>query len=294
MDIIRSVCFIPGDSEKKLAKFARIPADIIILDLEDSVMPERRHNARNLVAGVLKETVDSKTLRCVRINPVYTSDSLEDLVSIMPGAPNLIMLPKIRSVEDINRLAYYLDALEAREGLDPMSVNILGVITETPEIMFAHSGLQRASGRLTAVTWGAEDLSAALGASTNKEDDGTLGFTYQMARSQCLMIAKAAGVQAIDTLYVDFHDVEGLENSCRQARRDGFTGKIAIHPNQVETINNAFTPSTEEVEFARRVIAAFDASPGAGTVQLDGKMLDMPHLKQARGTLQLYEQLSSR
>lgn len=294
MDIIRSVCFIPGDSEKKLAKFAQIPADIIILDLEDSVMPERRHNARNLVAGVLKETVDSKTLRCVRINPVYTSDSLEDLVSIMSGAPNLIMLPKIRSVDDVNRLAYYLDALEAREGLDPMSVNIFGVITETPEIMFAHSGLQRASGRLAAVTWGAEDLSAALGASTNKDDNGALGFTYQMARSQCLTIAKAAGVQAIDTLYVDFHDVEGLENSCRQARRDGFTGKIAIHPNQVETINNAFTPSTEEVEFARRVIAAFDASPAAGTVQLDGKMLDMPHLKQARGTLQLYEQLSSR
>lgn len=294
MDIIRSACFIPGDSEKKLAKFGQIPADIIILDLEDSVMPERRTTARELVADVLKNGPETTALRCVRINPIDTSDSLKDLASIMPAAPDLILLPKIRSVDDIDRLAHYLDALEAREGLPPMSTKIVSVITETAEIMFAHAGLLQASERLVAVTWGAEDLSAALGASSNRKDDGDLGFSYQMARSQCLMIAKAIDVQAIDTLHVDFHDVEGLEDSCRQARRDGFTGKVAIHPKQVDTINKAFTPSMNEVEFAKRVIAIFDANPGVGTVQLDGKMLDMPHLKQARGVLQLYEQLTGR
>ncbi|NIB38868.1 CoA ester lyase [Pseudomaricurvus alkylphenolicus] len=291
MNHFRSVFFVPGDSDKKLAKARQIPADVMIYDLEDSVLPDRRPLARELVTAELTATRGEARVRAVRINALDTTelstgDALQDLAAVVRAAPDLIMLPKVRSVNDIVRLSTYLDVLEVREDLAAGNIKILAVVTETPQIMFAHGGLQQAGERLVAMTWGAEDLSTALGASTNKGTDGNWGFTYQMARSQCLMAAKACGVQAIDTLYADFRSEAGLVEACTEARRDGFTGKIAIHPNQVEAINTAFTPSAEEVEFAQQVVATFEANPGAGVVQLDGKMLDIPHLKQAHQVLQ--------
>lgn len=285
MTPFRSVFFVPGDSEKKLAKSRGIAADAMVYDLEDSVLPERRALARTMVVDVLTQTQGVEYIRVVRINALDTEDALKDLAAVIAAAPDVIMLPKVRSVADINILGHYLDALESREGLNLGSIKILAVVTETPEIMFAHGGLMAANQRLIAMTWGAEDLSTALGASTNKGADGEWSFTYQMARSQCLMIAKACGVQAVDTLYADFRNDEGLHQACARARQDGFTGKIAIHPDQVDEINVAFTPSAEEVAFAKQVIATFDANPGAGAVQLDGKMLDIPHLKQAQQVL---------
>ncbi len=289
MKSMRSVLFVPGDSEKKLEKSRRIPADVIVYDLEDSVLPERRDRARCLVAAMLADAKRDDCVRCVRINPLDGADALLDLAAIMRASPDLIMLPKLRSASDVERLDHYLSVLEIREGLALGSTRILALVTETPEIMLAPGGFGKANGRLAAMAWGAEDLATALGASTNKDEDGSWIFTYQMARSQCLLAARDAGVLAIDSLHANFKDSEGLRLSCRKARRDGFDGKIAIHPAQVEDINAIFTPSAEEVARAQAVIATFAANPTAGTVQLEGKMLDLPHLKLAQRTMRQHD-----
>jgi citrate lyase subunit beta / citryl-CoA lyase len=196
------------------------------------------------------------------------------------------MLPKANGPEDVLKLSHYLDALEAQSGLPAQSIRVLPVATETAVAPFrlgdyASAGLTR----LLGLTWGAEDLAAAIGASTNVDDSGQWALTYKMVRSLCLLAARAAGVQAIDTLFVNFKDEAGLRASSRAARAEGFTGRVAIHPSQVSAINESFMPSPEEIAHAKRVIAAFDAAPGAGTVGLDGKMLDIPHLKQAQAVL---------
>jgi len=285
---LRSMLFIPGDSEKKMAKVPTCGADAVILDLEDSVSPENKPLARRLVPDFLRATPRGQRAvqYWVRVNPFDTGLTLDDLAAIMPGAPDGIMQPKTKDPQDVRRLSHYLDALEATHGLERGSVKILPVATETAIApftlgQFATAGLERLAG----LTWGAEDLSAALGASTNLDASGEWAFTYKMARSLCLLAAHASGVQAIDTLYVDFRDEEGLRASCRAARAEGFTGRIAIHPAQVAGINASFMPSPEEVDHARRVLEAFAAHPGAGTVGLDGKMLDIPHRKQAERTL---------
>lgn len=281
---VRSLLFIPGDSEKKLAKAAGCGADAIILDLEDAVAPENKVRARALVAEFLSQTPRGSrpTQYWVRVNPLDTGMTADDLDAIAHFAPDGVMQPKIDGPEDVRRLSGVLDALEAKHALAPSSIHILPVATETPRSPFALGDFADAGiGRLMGLTWGAEDLSAALGASTNRDANGEWSFTYKMVRSLCLLAARASGVQAIETLYADFRDETGLRASSRTARAEGFTGRLAIHPAQVEAINECFTPSAEEIAHARRVLEAFAASPGAGTVGLDGRMLDIPHKKQA-------------
>ncbi|MDB5108761.1 MAG: CoA ester lyase [Candidatus Binatus sp.] len=284
--ILRSLLFVPGDSERKLAKGEASHADALVLDLEDSVPAERIEIARTMVLEYLRAHLDRTTLQLyVRINPLSTAMALPDLAAIVAGAPDGIMLPKVASADDVRLLDHYLSALEIRDGVAPGAIKIIAVATETAPAMFALGGFAGCSQRLVGMTWGAEDLSAALGASTNRDASGDHEFTYKLARSLCLIGAVAADVQPIDTVSVDFRDSEALRRESQAALRAGFTGKIAIHPDQVGVINEAFTPSADDIAFANRVIEAF--SKGAGTVALDGKMLDMPHLKQARRVLSM-------
>jgi citrate lyase subunit beta/citryl-CoA lyase len=288
MVYLRSLLFIPGDSEKKLSKADGTGADALILDLEDAVSPVNKPQARRLVSAFLQARPHGsrRSQLWVRINPLDTDLALQDLAAIVACAPDGIMLPKANAPEDVATLSYYLDALEIQAGLAKGSIKVLPVATETAVSPFRLGDYAGAKlERLLGLTWGAEDLSAALGASTNLEAPGQWAFTYRLVRSLCLMAAYAAKVQAIDTVFVDFKDEAGLRAACRAARAEGFTGRVAIHPAQVAAINESFMPSPEEVEHAKRVIAAFDRSPGAGTVGLDGKMLDIPHLKQAQAVL---------
>jgi citrate lyase subunit beta/citryl-CoA lyase len=288
MKNLRSFLFIPGDSEKKLGKADAAGADALILDLEDSVAPANKPLARALVPEFLaaRPRADRKSQLWVRINPLDTSLALTDLAAVVAAAPDGLMLPKANGPADVQKLSHYLDALEAQAAVAAGSIRILPVATETAIAPFrlgdyAAAGLNR----LLGLTWGAEDLSAAIGAGTNLDETGAWGFTYRMVRSLTLLAARAAGVQAVDTLYVDFRDEDGLRAASRASRAEGFTGRVAIHPAQVAVINESYLPSAEEVAHARRVIAAFAAVPGAGTVGLDGKMIDIPHLKQAQGVL---------
>lgn len=281
---MRSFLFVPGDSERKLAKAAGTAADALVLDLEDAVSAERIDIARGAVREyLLSHRERTRTQLWVRINPLSSDKALPDLAIIVAGSPDGILLPKITSTSDIVLLDHYLSALEVREGVSAKSIRIMPVATETAGAMFGLGALARCSDRLWGVTWGAEDLSAALGASSNREEDGGLEFTYKLARSLCLLAAVAAEVEPVDTVFTNFKDQDGLLKESRAARRAGFTGKIAIHPDQVDPINQAFTPAPEEIEYARRVVEAF--SKTQGTIGLDGKMLDMPHLKQARHVL---------
>ncbi len=285
---LRSLLFIPGDSEKKLAKVDGCGADAVILDLEDAVAPANKPAARRLVAEFLAARPrEGRSPRIwVRVNPFDTGLTLEDLAAVAGGAPDGIMQPKTDGPADVARLSHYLDAFEAASGTAAGSTGIIPVATETAHAPF-HLGAFATAGlaRLAGLTWGAEDLAAAVGASTNRGADGEWAFTYKMARSLCLLAAHAAGVPAIETLHADFRDEEGLRASCRAARSEGFTGRLAIHPAQVAAINESFLPSEAEIAFARRVQAAFAAAPGTGTVGLDGKMLDIPHLKAAQRVL---------
>lgn len=291
---LRSWLFVPGDSERKLEKGRDNPADALILDLEDSVSKDRQQIARDMSCAYLKARPDrAKQQLWVRINPLDTPLALPDLAAVMPGAPNGIMLPKVYSAKEVNTLANYLSALEAREGLPPGSTKIHCVATETAaSLLTFHTYLDGVSDRLTAMTWGGEDLAAALGASDNRNPKtGEYDDPYLMAKSLCLATARAVGAQPVGVVYVNFKDLSGLEADCLRDRRAGFIGKIAIHPDQSAVINRAFTPSAEEVAFAQRVVDLFEKNPGLGTVGLDGKMLDMPHLKQARNVLALDQQI---
>ena len=293
--ILRSMLFVPGDSDRKLAKGETSPADALILDLEDSVAPDRTSIARGMVRAYLDSRPDrTRQQLWVRINPLSTEKALPDLAAVTGGAPDGIMIPKPDSAADIVVLDHYLTALEAREGLPAGGIRILPVATETARSVFALGSYAGCSKRLAGITWGAEDLSAALGASTNKAPSGAYAFTYELVRSLCLAGAVAADVQPIDTLYVDFRDPAGLSADSRQSRQLGFTGRIAIHPDQIVPINAAYSPDADEIAFARRVVDAFTASPGTGVVGLDGKMLDMPHLKQANRLLAMAELMARR
>jgi citrate lyase subunit beta / citryl-CoA lyase len=287
--MLRSFLFVPGDSERKLGGADASGADALVLDLEDSVASAGKPRARELVAAFLKDRprAERKSQLWVRINPLDTALALTDLAAVAGAAPDGVVLPKADGPADVARLSHYLDALETQAGLGLGSIRVLPVATETAAAPFnlreyAAAGLDR----LWGLTWGAEDLSAALGASGNRDPAGEWAFTYRMARSLTLLAARAAGVQPIDTVYVDFRDEAGLRSSSRASRAEGFTGRLAIHPAQVPAINESYLPSLEELEHARRVVAAFDAEPGAGTVGLDGKMIDIPHLKQARALLE--------
>ena len=283
---LRSLLFVPGDSERKLSSCGTVPADGLILDLEDSVGPENKSAARELVSEFLADHVgDRQQQLWVRINPVDQVDALEDLASIMNGRPDGIVQPKARSPDDVLLLGQHLENFEKDLGIETGSTRILPVSIESAGAIFSLGEYVQCDQRLAALTWGAEDLRTAVGAVTNRDREGNWTSPFQLARNLCLFAAHAAGVVAIDTIYTDFRDGEGLRTICDEARRDGFSGKLAIHPDQVSLINSAFTPSEEEIVRARRIVELFEANPGVATLSLDGVMLDIPHLKQAQKTL---------
>ncbi|HEY5642748.1 MAG TPA: CoA ester lyase [Woeseiaceae bacterium] len=278
----RSFLFVPADSARKMAKALDAGADALILDLEDSVGAAAKPDARVLAAEWLVGKMDV----WVRINPIDTDDAEADLEAVMPAAPAGIMLPKPRSAADVKRLAASLDRLEARHGIPSGSTRIVALCTERPEALFTLHGYIGATPRLAGLSWGAEDLSAAVGASANRDAAGEWLPQFELARSLCLFAAAAAEVAAIDTVFTNFRDQEGLARYAANARRDGFSGMLAIHPAQVEIINAAFTPGADEIRQARRIVAAFEDAPGAGTIGLDGRMIDRPHLLQAQRLLE--------
>jgi len=287
MKLLRSMLFVPGDSEKKLAKGVSTQADALILDLEDSVAIDRLPTARGMVCDYLKQHPRGAQQTWVRINPLHTELALHDLTAVMPGRPDGIVLPKTLNAKDLVMLDHFLSALETREGLTVGSTQIIPVATELAGALFELNTYAGASKRLAGLTWGAEDLATALGASTNKDEHEEFDFTYQLARSMCLLAASHAQVQAIDTLTIDFRDTNRLTTEVLRARKAGFTGKLAIHPDQVLPIHAGFAPQAHEVAHAQRIVEAFAQSGGAGAVQLDGKMVDKPHLSQALRLLQL-------
>lgn len=288
--MIRSFLFVPGDSARKIEKAAASDADALILDLEDSVAPSSRAQARATVSAALAGLDNA----WVRINALDTEDADLDLEAVLPGAPAGIVLPKPESAADAVELAARLDELERELGIAVGSTRILPVCTERPEALFSLGGYVGATDRLAGLTWGAEDLAAAVGASANRDADGGWTEPYRLARSLCLFAAAAAGVAAIDTVYTDFGDADGLERFAADARRDGFSGMLAIHPAQIDVINAAFEPSPAEVERAERIVALFADNPDAGTLGLDGTMIDRPHLKQAERIVALARSLESK
>jgi citrate lyase subunit beta/citryl-CoA lyase len=273
---MRSLLFVPGDAARKLEKALASGADALILDLEDSVALSAKETARRLTAEFLAAHGDDpgRPRLYVRINDLASGLAETDLAGVMPGRPDGIVLPKTVGGADIAALAATLAAW-------PSETGILAIATETARGLLAIGTIPGSSPRLCGIAWGAEDLSADLGAESNRDDDGRYTAPYRHARTMTLLTAAAAEVDAIDTVHTDFRDVEGLEHECRAARRDGFTGKLAIHPAQVPIINRAFAPSAEALAEARRIVAAFADNPGAGVVGLDGRMLDRPHLKRA-------------
>jgi len=291
---IRSFLFVPGDSERKLAKGSASGADALILDLEDAVAPARKPLARTMVAEYLAAHAAARTPELwVRINPL-DEGGIDDLAAVVRAAPDGIVVPKTDGPADVLRLSHYLEILERRDGI-AKPTRILPVASETARAPFRLGDYADvALPRLYGLTWGAEDLSSALGASTNLDPAGGWAFTYRMVRSACLLAAKAAGVEPVETVFTDFRDQEGLQASCLAAAQEGFTGRIAIHPDQVGVINAAFMPSEAAVTHAQRVVALFEANPEAGAVGLDGMMLDMPHLKQAQHVLALHAAYAAR
>lgn len=291
--MIRSWLFVPGDSEKKLSKGEANPADALILDLEDSVADTRQAEGRALVADYLASRPDrARQQLWVRVSPLDHDHCLDDLAAVMAGRPCGIVLPKAECADHVDQLAHYLDALEAAHGIPRGATRIMVVGTETAgSLLNFHSYTPAVSPRLTAFTWGAEDLSAALHASTNRE--GTAyAPPFIHARTGCLAVARHIGAQPVGGVFTAFRDTDGLAAEAQADLAMGFFGKLAIHPAQSEVINTAFTPTDADVAHARRVVEVFDANPGLGVVGLDGKMLDLPHLKQARNLLALHDHLN--
>jgi len=285
----RSYLFVPGDSERKMKKAAQAGADALILDLEDSVAADARPAARQLCCEYLADHSNC----WVRINPLDSDDAVLDLDAVVAAAPAGIVLPKSGGAEDVVRLESMLAGIEKTQGMDPGQTGILPICTETPAAIFQLGSYAGSSSRLAAMTWGAEDLSAAVGASANRDDDGSWLPPYELARSLCLFGAHTAEVPAIDTVYTDFRDEQGLANYAANARRDGFSGMLAIHPAQVDVINRAFVPTAAELDRAARIVALFEENPGAGTLGMDGEMIDRPHLVQAQRILQLAKRLAA-
>ena len=277
---LRSLLFVPGDRADWMEKAEGYGADALILDLEDSVAPEKKAAARGVVAWCLSRAPRPVPL-FVRINPLPSGLALDDLAAVVAGGPDGIVLPKAEGAASVEEL----DRLLGGQGNE--AALILPIATETPAAIFALGGYRAVAKRLCGLTWGAEDLPAAIGAATAREADGGYTPPYEMVRALLLFGAHAAGVPAIEAVYPGFRDGEGLARYAARGRRDGFSGMLAIHPSQVCVINQAFSVSADEVAWARRVVALFDAHPGAGALSLDGKMVDLPHLKQALRLLSL-------
>jgi len=283
---MRSLLFVPGDDAKKLDKSLTSEADALILDLEDSVAPSRKAAARDLVAQYLKARSGNPGPKLfVRINALDTGLVDADLDGVMAGAPYGVMLPKANGGRDVTHIGAKLAVREAEFGLPDGATTILPVATETARSMFQLGTYDGASHRLCALTWGAEDLAADIGAESNRHPAGGYSEPFRLARSLCLFGAAAAGVPAIDTVHTDFRDEAGLIADSEQGRRDGFTGRMAIHPSQVAVINRVFTPEPQAVARAKLIVEAFAAAPDAGVIAIDGKMIDKPHLRQAERIL---------
>ncbi len=284
---MRSLLFVPADSEKKLDKALSCGADVLLVDLEDSVAPASKPKARETARGFLAQArqIEPRPRLYVRVNQLDTADIDADLAAVMEAAPDGILLPKCSRGPDVQHLGAELGVYEALNDLPAGSTRILALVTETAGSLFGMGTYAGASPRLAGLTWGAEDLSAALGAETSRAADGSLTAPYVLARTLTLLAAAAAEVPAIDGIHPGFRDLHGLRSECELARRDGFSGKLAIHPGQVEVINAAFTPSPEAIARAEAIVAAFAAAPEAGVISLDGEMLDRPHLSRAERLL---------
>ncbi len=279
---LRSLLFVPGDRPERFAKAAASGADAIILDLEDSVSLANKEAARAAIADYLAGEREVITL--VRVNPLDGHMTAADVAAIAAARPDAIMLPKAEGAPSIQQLDTILRSEAARDASLPP---ILPIATETPAAVFTLGSYREAKERLVGLTWGAEDLPAAIGATTSRNEDGSYTAPYEVARALTLFAAHGAGVAAIDTVFPAIKDEAGLAAYAARARRDGFTGMMAIHPSQVGPINAAFTPSADEVARAQAIVDAFAAHPGAGVLQVDGKMVDAPHLKQAQHILSL-------
>ena len=283
----RSWLFAPGDSERKLAKVAGCGADVVIVDLEDAVAPEGKAKARGMAREWLEgQPVGAPFQRWVRINALDTSLWRDDVAAVLPGRPAGLMVPKAAGPEQLAQLSAELEALEERHGIEAGTTRLLPLVSETPAAALGIASYASAAlPRLAGLTWGAEDLSAALGASRKRDAAGGWTDAFRMIRAQVLLTAHAADVLAIDTLHADFRDIAGLERIAGASHADGFAGMLAIHPDQVPVINAAFSPTEEQLAEARAIVEAFAAEPGAGTLQLNGRMIDQPHLEQARRLL---------
>jgi citrate lyase subunit beta/citryl-CoA lyase len=277
---MRSLLFVPADAPKKLDKAMTSGADAVIVDLEDSIAPDRKSAARETATAFVREamTAVARPRLLVRVNGLSTGLTDDDLDAVIPARPDAIMLPKAEGAASIIHTDAKLTAREAIAGLPAGHTRIVAIATETAQALFVAGTYRGASRRLSGLTWGAEDLSAELGAEANRDADGSFLDPYRLARAICLAAAAAAEVQAIDTVHVDFRNETALRRECEDARRDGFTGKMAIHPSQVAVINEVFTPTAAAIAHARTVVAAFAAQPGAGTIGIEGKMYDRPHL----------------
>lgn len=276
---LRSLLFVPGDRPERMEKALGLGADALILDLEDSVALAAKPDARKAVADFLGKTGERAVKLFVRLNPIGSGQVDADLGGIAGGKPDGIVLPKAEGAASI-------DAIAARMAARGLFAPILPIASETPAAIFQLGNYKPAAHRMCGLTWGAEDLPAAIGATTSREEDGRYTPPYEVARSLTLFGAHAAGVPAIDTVFPAFRDIEGLTRYATRAARDGFTGMMAIHPSQIAPINAAFTPSADAVAHARKVVAAFAANPDAGVLQMDGSMIDAPHLKQAQRLLE--------
>lgn len=272
---LRSLLFVPGDRPERFDKALASGADVVILDLEDSVSAQNKPVARDAVHDFVARRATDATL-VIRINPLTTSACEDDLVALGNINPFAIMLPKAEGAASVRQLAGRLSS----------AVPILPIATETPAAIFEVGSYRDVASHLVGLTWGAEDLPAAMGAATAREADGRYTAPYELARSLVLFGAHAAAVPAIETIYPDFRDLDGLAAYAARARRDGFSGMMAIHPSQVEPINRAFTPDAAEIAWAEKVVAAFATSPDTGVIQIDGRMLDLPHLKLAKRILE--------
>jgi citrate lyase subunit beta / citryl-CoA lyase len=282
---MRTMLFVPGDSPRKFEKASEGKASALIIDLEDSVVFDKKDEARKLTRTMLENRRSPQQLY-VRVNALDTGMTLQDLAAVMPAAPDGIVLPKSRGGDDVRKLALWLDAFEAAAGTTAGSTRIVVVATETAESVFGLGTYKDSSPRLAGLMWGAEDLAASLGATENGSG-GVFHSPYRIVRDLCLMGAASAEVAAIDTVYTDIDNLAGLEQETRIARRDGFSAKALIHPKHVDVVNAAFEPSDAERAWAEKVVAAFAGSPTLGTLRLDGKMIDRPHLRAARKILGL-------
>jgi len=284
---MRSLLFVPADGGAKLDKALASGADAVIVDLEDSVAPERKAGAREAALEFLQRAraMAQRPRLLVRINALQTGLADADLDAVVPGQPDAVLIPKAEGGASVTKVDTKLSLREADAGLPPGGIKILAQSVESAAGLFLAGTFRDCSRRLIGLTWGPEDLAAELGAEANRESDGTLTEPYRIARAMCLFGAAAAGVPALETIHVDFRNLDALRRDTEIARRDGFAGRLAIHPAQVPIINDVFTPTAAEIAQAKAIVAAFAAQPNAGTVGIDGKMYDRPHLLRAQRLL---------